>query len=506
MSICHYCREQEAYLSCSCSNTPMKLCFPCFQQHHSGVEKDGSATNCQVCSAAEVDVVCSCQFPPLRMCKSCGNTHVLSSGSIWHHNLESVAVSRGKNLDDQQYVINLVFKNLQEDLSLVQRAVAEVNAAADAAAAKIDSWRKSKLQHLCEVQDRVSAQIGLIKAQIDAKLSGRDIQIVTKLDQVIQNGEKYLMADTLKELSMFKYRFDSSAFERLIDQLFSFEEDYSLASLERFAPAATKIEMLHVVTGTNAMLKYELPAGYMQMIRITRVSKFLPGTAWCYTSSGAIVFTGGEKGGDVIKESVVVNPVSKTAARLKDMCTARAYHGQIFYLGSIFVFGGTSNVGFWTGKPDGLTSCEKYSPDTCEWTVLPDLIEARAVVSAVLWMDLIYVAGTGSARVEAFNPLRSEMALLPYVIPGAKKYRLLILPFENDLLILKRNRLYRIKLSNRSEDVLELQQYDKPILDQENPQPAQLFDTFFVQTTKATFLLNAKTYQLEKAFKFPELS
>jgi hypothetical protein len=416
-----------------------------------------------------------------------------------------VSASQSKNLEDQQYVVSMIFKNLQEDLSLIQRAISEVNTTALQITTRIEAWRQSKITHLSEVQERVSTQIALIKSQLESHLSDQNYSTGTKLDQVIRGGQKYMMTEALRELAMFRYRFEAGLFEKMLDKMFVFSEDYSLATLETFAPEDGKIELLHVVLGSNALLKYELPAGYMEVIRISRIRKFLPGTGWSQTTSGALVFTGGNKSGDILKQAVVVNPIAKTAARLKDMQTARAFHAQVFFSGEIYVFAGTKDVGFWTGKPEGLSSCEKYTPATCSWTPLPDLIEPRSTASSALWNDHIYLAGCGSSRIEVFSPIRNEVALLPFVVPGVKGDRVLLLQYDNDLLVLKRDRLYRVKLVEKSEDVMELQQYEKAILDEDNPHPTRLYDTFFIQTKKATYLLNAKSYALQKAFKFPGL-
>ena len=340
-------------------------------------------------------------------------------------------------------MVNMIFKNLQEDLSLIQRAMSEVNAAASQITSRIETWRQAKLTHLQEVQERVSSQIALIKSQLESHLSDENYSSGTKLDQVIRGGQKYMMTEALRELAMFRYRFEAGVFEKMLDKMFVFSEDYSLATLETFAPEEGKIEMLHVVLGSNALLKYELPAGYMEVVRISRIRQFLPGTGWSQTTSGALVFTGGNKSGDILKQAVVVNPIAKTAARLKDMQTARAFHAQVFYSGEIYVFAGTKDVGFWTGKPEGLSSCEKYTPSTCIWTPLPDLIEPRSTVSSALWNDSIYLAGRGSSRIEVFSPIRTEVALLPFVVPGEKADRVLLLQYENDLLVLKKDRLYR---------------------------------------------------------------
>ena len=484
----------------------MKLCFPCFQQHHSAPQtKTEKLQGCQLCAAPTVHFICNCEFPPLHLCQGCSNSHILSSGSIWRHSLESVTTSKAKNLEDQQYVVNMIFKNLQEDLSLIQRAIAEVNSTADAVISRIETWKLSQVTHLREVQERVTTQIALIKSQLESHLADNDYSTGTKLDQVLRTGHKITFSDTIRELGLFRYRFEAGIFEKMMEKLFEFQEDYALSELEKLAGGGGKIEMLHVVLGSNALLKYELPAGYMEVIRISRIRKFLPGTGWSLTTSGALVFTGGSKSGDILRQAVVVNPVAKTAARLKDMTTPRAFHAQVFYSGEIYVFGGTKDVGFWTGKPVGLTSCERYTPSTLCWSDIADLIEPRTNVSSSVHNDMIYLAGSGSSRLEAYSPSRNEVALLPFIIPGSKLDQVLLMEYSGDMLVLKKDRLYRVKLRERSEDVLEVQQYPKPVLDDSNPHPTRLFDTFFIQTKTSAYMLNAQTYSLQIAFKFPAI-
>lgn len=215
--------------------------------------------------------------------------------------------------------------------------------------------------------------------------------------------------------------------------------------------------------------------------------------------------TGGVKSGDILKQAIVINPVSKTAARLRDMTTIRAYHAQLFLNGEIFVFGGMKSLGFWTRKPEGSTSCECYSPNTCEWRNIAELIEERDLVSATLWSEFVYIAGGGSVRIERYNPKSDEMAILPYVLPGHSHLRLLLLPYEGHLLVLKGSRLYQVRVEEKSQDVFELQQYEHEVLDKDCPPSVRLFSTFFIQTDTACLMLNADTYQIQEAFKFPNI-
>ena len=135
------------------------------------------------------------------------------------------------------------------------------------------------------------------------------------------------------------------------------------------------------------------------------------GCAWTAIDSDRVLYCGGYSGtclSEPALKSAFELHRSGTVKSLKDMYYARDACGMTLWRGAVYVFGAMNG--------EGQINFERLMLGSAEWEFLGDMMECRACITPVAWLQALYLCGgIFTCTIEVFDG--ECLKLLPYELP-----------------------------------------------------------------------------------------
>lgn len=289
----------------------------------------------------------------------------------------------------------------------------------------------SKVKIIRQIEQEVSIileDISLLEEKIRS-----DIELISQSPSNNQNFAE-------RAVSFYRNYYDFPISSKFVNYKFDAEPVMAaISSMYSFSMNSLHDSVIYLKPDTHQMSAYNIPTRLASTVFISSSTPFLPQSSYASVCYNVLFLCGGIQADGYSNCAAFLNSETACCIELPPMNVRRARPGLCILNNVIYIFGGFNGA--------YLKSSEKFNISTKSWEILPDMLEARAAVTACSVGSSIYLTGGFSISIEVFHPFLDPPCYtkLPFSIT-VQCTEGLMFSYNDEILILNHDKVFQLDL------------------------------------------------------------